>query len=92
MELKNDKEYICSLSGKPCKCSTGQGCGRGIVDPCAGEAIQWAKAAAYRLTDASEALTLALKQLSRYRPYPAPEWRETQRLIHAAKKLLEETL
>lgn len=85
-------DAICSLTGRACLCALGKGCGRGVVDPHADEALQWARTARLRLTDAIEALDLALDRLARNRQYPAPEWREIQRLTSAAIKLLGETL
>jgi hypothetical protein len=89
--MNDDRQYICSLTGRACKCSIGKGCGRGIVDKVAGEALSWAGAADIKLSAAIDDLDLALRSLTRNRQYPAPEWRETQRLIHAARSLLKET-
>lgn len=83
---------ICSLTGRACKCAIGQGCGRGCLDPAANEAVRWAKSADIRISDAVDALDLALDGLMFERTYPAPEWRETQRLLAAARALLKDTL
>ena len=80
---------ICSLSGRKCTCSIGTGCGRGRLDPRAKEALLWARLATLRLTDAAEALDLAIDELVFERPFPGPEWRDKKRRINQLIKELE---
>ena len=92
-EIKdNAREAICSLSGKPCRCSIGKGCGRGVVDPLADEALRYARTAAMRLDVAGTDLGFALESLRWERRFPATEWRDFGRRIEQLIDELQRTL
>ena len=80
--MKGFENAVCSLTGRKCKCSIGKGCGRGVVDPTANEALLWARTSILRLQDAAEALDLAVDELVYERPFPGPEWRDKVRRIN----------
>lgn len=85
---------ICSVSGRPCRCESNEGCtrnrGRSYLDSDAGEALRWARTAMLRLGDAANALELAVDALVYERPFPSPEWRDKVRRINRLIEELEE--
>lgn len=100
----NEKEYkdaarkgqICSVSGRACKCESGEGCtrarGGSSLDEVADSSIRWARVSILRLTDAVEALDLAVDFLRYSRRAPAPEWRDKLRRMNALIRELEEEI
>lgn len=99
----NEREYkkavqdgkICSISGRPCKCESGEGCTRARVgshlDPIPAKALRWARTAELHLAEAVSDLDRALDAVDFERRYPGPEWREARRLVAAALNYLRET-
>lgn len=87
-------DAICSITGRPCRCeSRSRASGspiRACVDTNTREALQWARTAMLRLTDAAEALDLAVDKLLYERPLPGPEWRDKVRRINRLIEELEE--
>lgn len=63
-----------------------------MLDHVSNEALSWADAASNHLTASRASIETALQGLTFERRYPAPEWRQAQRLIFAADKLLKDTL
>ncbi len=63
-----------------------------MLDAVSDSALSWAAAASDHLTASRASLETALQGLTFERRYPAPEWRQAQRLIFAADKLLKESL
>ncbi len=87
-----ERAAVCSVSGRPCKCGT-QGCrplGEPTLEPLPDEAVLEALNSRDFLRDAIGWLDLALQACPRDRQ--APEFREAQRLIQAAIKLINERL
>jgi len=83
---------ICSLSGRACKCALGKGCGRGVVDPLASEALLAARTAHAHIQGGVDELAHAVERLSRRRAYPAPEWRDIGRQLETLLEQLRNTL
>ena len=85
---------ICTVSGRPCRCESGEGCTKPRLgpraDPSSGRNLQWARTAIMRLRYAAEALDLAVDELVYERPLPAPEWRDKVRRINRLIDELEE--
>ena len=90
------KDALCSITGRPCRCQSGEGCvvyrGRSGLDADSDEAIRWARTAGLRLKDAADALALAESKLSSVRAPPGPEWRDKIRRIRVMIEELEEDL
>lgn len=89
------KDAVCSKTGRPCVCESGEGCSKSRVradmDTASNEALRWARVAALRLEDAVEALDYAVAAYPRERLYPAPEWRDkARRLRRMIDELTEE--
>lgn len=86
---------ICSVSGRPCKCESGEGCTRArsgeLLDPVPIKALRWARTAELHLSEAVADLDRALDSVDFERRYPGPEWRESRRLVVAALNYLKET-
>lgn len=98
--MKNERDVklgLCSRTGNPCECESGKGCTRArkhkSMDEATKEALLWARAADIGLETALADIDLTLERLPfKGSRHPAPELRETRRLIEAARTLLADAI
>lgn len=94
MKGGDNAKAICSRTGRACRCESGAGCvqrgKRSTLDTVPSASLSWARTAMLRLTDAAEALDVAIDGLHFRRSAPAPEWRDKIRRINRLVRELEE--